>query len=444
MTDFCKRSNDDRLGRVLAKLYSAGLTQVFVTIALEAARKFGVKMASLHLDSSSFHVHGEYDTRKQPTQEEPTAIEITHGYSRDYRPDLKQLIVDLMCSGDGDLPLYLRVADGNESDCAMRAQMLNDFRQQWQVDALFVADAALYSKENLPQMHSLRWLSRVPATNKTAQLLLESISEEALVTSQIAGYKIAECCSNYGGVQQRWLVVESETRQEADRKQFEKRLLKQQEKAQSELWQLSQQQFACAADAMKAAKRFERQLHFHQLAELEIIQRSHHAKSGRPRKDTQPTHCCYLVDHHYDFDKQSKIGETEEKLETPMPEKYIVNLNTEEQEYLYQLTHKGKCAARMFKRAQILLLADEGHTDETIAQMLHVGESTVHRTRQKCVNGGVEIALKEAFRPGGQRKLDGRAEAMLIATACSDAPTGQKRWTMQMLADRKSGTTTSG
>jgi len=252
-------------------------------------------MASLHLDSSSFHVHGEYDTRKQPTQEEPTAIEITHGYSRDYRPDLKQLIVDLMCSGDGDLPLYLRVADGNESDCAMRAQMLNDFRQQWQVDALFVADAALYSKENLPQMHSLRWLSRVPATNKTAQLLLESISEEALVTSQIAGYKIAECCSNYGGVQQRWLVVESETRQEADRKQFEKRLLKQQEKAQSELWQLSQQQFACAADAMKVAKRFESQLRFHQLAELEIIQRSHHAKSGRPRKDTQPIHCCYLV-----------------------------------------------------------------------------------------------------------------------------------------------------
>jgi transposase len=119
-----------------------------------------------------------------------------------------------------------------------------------------------------------------------------------------------------------------------------------------------------------------------------------------------------------------------------MPEKYIVNLNTAEQEYLHQLTHKGKCPARMFKRAQILLLASEGHTDETIAQMLHMGESTVHRTRQKCVDGGVEFALKEAPRPGGQRKLDGRAEAMLIATACSDAPTGQKRWTMQMLADR--------
>ena len=96
--------NDDRLGRGLDKLYSAGLTQVFVTIALEAAGKYGVKMDSLHLDSSSFHVHGEYATSKQSAQEEPTVIEITYGYSRDHRPDLKQFIVDLMCSGDGDIP----------------------------------------------------------------------------------------------------------------------------------------------------------------------------------------------------------------------------------------------------------------------------------------------------------------------------------------------------
>lgn len=119
-----------------------------------------------------------------------------------------------------------------------------------------------------------------------------------------------------------------------------------------------------------------------------------------------------------------------------MPEKYVVNLNVEEREYLHQLTQKGKCAARVFKRAQILLLADEGHSDETIAQMLYVGESTVHRTRQKCIEGGVEFALKEAPRPGGKRKLNGHAEAMLIATACSDTPMGQTRWTMQMLADR--------
>lgn len=287
--------NDDRLGRVLDKLYSEGLTQVFVTIALEAARKFGVKLDSLHLDSSSFHVDGEYAISADEATEEPTAIEITYGYSRDHRPDLKQFIVDLICSGDGDIPLYLRVADGNESDQAMFATILKEFRQQWQCDALFVADAALYSAENLQQMQSLRWLSRVPATLTAAQMLLEEIRDEAFVESIVTGYRIAECCSDYGGVEQRWLVIESKVRQEADTKQLEKRLAKQSEKAQSQLRQLCQQEFACAADAMKAARRFQCQLRFHQLAELEIIKYSHHARSGRPRKDAQPTYCCYKI-----------------------------------------------------------------------------------------------------------------------------------------------------
>lgn len=119
--------NDDRLGRVLDKLYyEAGLTQVFVTVAMEAARKFGVKLDSLHLDSSSFHLHGEYAVSGVQPTEAPRAIEITYGYSRDHRPDLKQFIVDLMCSGDGDIPLYLRVADGNEADQAMFARILKE------------------------------------------------------------------------------------------------------------------------------------------------------------------------------------------------------------------------------------------------------------------------------------------------------------------------------
>jgi transposase len=96
--------------------YEAGLTEVFVTVALCAARKFGVKMDSLYLDSSSFHVDGDYINNTACEEAEPRGIEITYGYSRDHRPDLKQFILDLMCRGDGDIPLYLRVADGNESD----------------------------------------------------------------------------------------------------------------------------------------------------------------------------------------------------------------------------------------------------------------------------------------------------------------------------------------
>jgi len=254
-----------------------------------------VKLDSLHLDSSSFHVHGEYANALEEGEQKPAAIEITYGYSRDHRPDLKQFIVDLMCSGDGDIPLYLRVADGNESDSAIFAHLLQEFRQQWEIDVLFVADAALYSEENIQQMHSLRWLSRVPATLTVAQFLLDNMSQAAFVLSAETGYRIAECCSNYAGVKQRWLIVESEARQEADLKQLEKRLAKQLSQAQSQLRQLCQQEFACAADALKAAKRFESQLRFHQLAALEVIEPPRHAKSGRPGKDAKPIHCHYQI-----------------------------------------------------------------------------------------------------------------------------------------------------
>ena len=119
-----------------------------------------------------------------------------------------------------------------------------------------------------------------------------------------------------------------------------------------------------------------------------------------------------------------------------MAVKYTVNLSESEIKQLQEITSKGKTAARKLKRAQILLLADEGHPDKTIAQMLKVGESTVHRIRQRCVEEGVELALKERPRQGSNRKLDGKTEALLVATACSEAPEGRESWTMQLLADR--------
>jgi len=75
--------------------------------------------------------------------------------------------------------------------------------------------------------------------------------------------------------------------------------------------------------------------------------------------------------------------------------------------------------ARKLKRGQILLMADEGHEDATIAQLLRTSASTVHCTRQGCVEEGLEQSLSERPRSGGKRKLDGKAEALLVATACS-------------------------
>jgi transposase len=87
-------------------------------------------------------------------------------------------------------------------------------------------------------------------------------------------------------------------------------------------------------------------------------------------------------------------------------------------------------------RARILLLGDEGSTDEAIAAALHVHRATVERTRRRLVEGGVDRAPSERPRPGGRAKLDGKQEMVLVALACSHAPEGRSRWTLRLLADR--------
>lgn len=119
-----------------------------------------------------------------------------------------------------------------------------------------------------------------------------------------------------------------------------------------------------------------------------------------------------------------------------MAKKYVVELSSEERSDLLTLIKKGELGARKLNRAHILLLADENRRDETIATMLHTGLSTVARTRQKYVEGGLDFALSERPRPGAQLKLDGRQEAQLIALASSKPPEGRKCWTMQLLANR--------
>lgn len=118
-----------------------------------------------------------------------------------------------------------------------------------------------------------------------------------------------------------------------------------------------------------------------------------------------------------------------------MPAKrYRVDLSEAERVELEHLTHKGKISARKMKRAQILLKASAGWTDEQIVAALDTGRATVERTRQRFVERGLVGALTEDARPGQQRRLDGRAEAQLIALACSERPDGQTHWSMRVLA----------
>jgi transposase len=115
---------------------------------------------------------------------------------------------------------------------------------------------------------------------------------------------------------------------------------------------------------------------------------------------------------------------------------YHIDVTEQERNTLLTVIRKGRAAARKVRRAQILLAAAKGHSEATIARVLHSSVSTIERTRKRCVEAGLEAAVNEHSRPGARRKLAGKPEAFLLALACSEPPAGRTRWTMQLLAGR--------
>ena len=114
--------------------------------------------------------------------------------------------------------------------------------------------------------------------------------------------------------------------------------------------------------------------------------------------------------------------------------RYHVELTEAERCELAALVSSGRRSARKLQRAQVLLAADAGVSDDAIAASIAVGGSTVYRTKRRFVESGLEAALSEEPRPGVERKLTGSEEALLIATACSSPPAGRARWTLELLA----------
>ncbi|TRT80031.1 MAG: IS1634 family transposase [Microcystis aeruginosa Ma_AC_P_19900807_S299] len=279
--------NDDKLGRVMDKLFIKGLDTIFFIIAVKAAQKFGVSLSTSHLDSSSIHVHGQYNTslpevifenqkigNNQELEEiavkSPKEITITYGYSRDHRPDLKQLIIEMICSGDGDIPIFLKLASGNQADSSCFGQIAVEYHKQLEVNSLMVADSALYTESNLKMMSDLQWLCRVPLSIKVAKSLISTIPESEFIDSTIPGYKLGSKTENYAGIEQRWLVVQSQERRESDLGKLTQKITKAESKAVLDLKKLSQERFACEADAIKALSKLSTQFKYHQINESKV------------------------------------------------------------------------------------------------------------------------------------------------------------------------------
>ena len=185
--------NDDGLGRTLDWLYVHDPSKVFAGVANRARQVFGISARQVHVDTTSFSVSGAYSSTGERVQEPGTAAEameaetaliaITHGYSRDHREDLKQWMLALATTHDGDVPLFLHPLDGNSSDkvslLAAVMAIQKHLREANAEPSVYVADNGIYSEANMRQLNAagITWISRVSETSTQAKTVLQEGSQ---------------------------------------------------------------------------------------------------------------------------------------------------------------------------------------------------------------------------------------------------------------------------
>jgi transposase len=288
--------HDDTLGRTVDMLYDYGVTALYSLIAATAAQRLGLAPPFAHLDSTSFHVDGRDNSAEEPDAE---VIHITRGYSRDHRPDLNHVMLDLIVEHQAGIPLLMKPLSGNSSDVQDFGQVVTEHMKQLQATygtTSLVADSALYSAENLQKLGEtgITWITRVPATVTEAQ---EALPQAHPDTMEPLGEDSRDhvLASTYGGVAQRWILCYSAQRRPQAQRSVDKHWL-QQRVAEAKAFQtLCRTAFACAADAQQALTTFTHGWQAASVHEGTIYPMPRYGKRGRPGQDTIPVQVVYQI-----------------------------------------------------------------------------------------------------------------------------------------------------
>jgi transposase len=276
--------NRFKLGRTLDEVNTYGGDLLFSELALAVCQHETIDQRFSHLDTTSFSLTGEY-----VPESDQQAIAITHGYSKDHRPDLKQAVLELMVSQDGGVPLVSKTWDGNASDSQVfqdRAKALLSTFKHSPTPRYLVADSKLYNDENAKQLAQLGWITRIPGTLKlVSQVIRQALREEPWqAVDDTTRYHHLDLC-HYGMVQ-RWLVVCSEAATQRAEKSVSKAQKRELEAIQKQLFHLQAKRFETQQSAQAALAALSGTWRYHQVARTELIEHKRYAGKGRPSAKT--------------------------------------------------------------------------------------------------------------------------------------------------------------
>jgi len=272
--------NRFKLGRSLDDVSLYGCDLLFSELSLSVCAQEGVETRFNHLDTTSFSLTGDYI----PESDEQ-AIAITHGYSKDHRPDLKQAVLELMVSQDGGVPLLSKSWDGNTSDTQVfqeRAQALLKTLKDSPSPRYLVADSKLYHEDNAEHLKELGFITRIPNTLKlTGQVIRQALEMGTWQPcDEQTRYQCLELC--HFGMEQRWLVVHSEAAAWRAEATVTKAQRREHEAIQKQLFHLQAKRFEAPELAQEALAVLAKKWTYHEIASSQLIEHKCYATQGRP------------------------------------------------------------------------------------------------------------------------------------------------------------------
>ena len=285
--------NRHRLGRVLDDIHEYGSELLFSEIALHAVEQIGLDQRFTSIDTTSFSVSGDYDE-----QTDEKTITLTHGYSKDHRPDLKQLVLELVTSHDGGIPLMMKSFDGNAGDSKIFKERCHAFLASFKGDSflsIIMVDSKLYHEDNVSQLQNLKFITRIPSTyTAEKEVVREALSSPywTEIGSENAYY---EKKMSHLEMDQRWLVVLSQSAQQRASKTVTKRINKEYALVEKAIMHLRNKEFACEKDAQQSIDDLSKKFEYHSILLDKIVCRDCYGDRGRPKKEEQPTHQVYQV-----------------------------------------------------------------------------------------------------------------------------------------------------
>ena len=286
--------NQNLFGRNLDLIHEIDVTQFFMRLSAHTVRQLKLPCLGTHIDTTSIHVDGKYNSDRDAKE---GVVKITKGYSRDHRPDLNQVGLQLIVENQAGIPLVMQALDGNSSDKESFKAAINTHVKQLQTDLgveYIVGDSALYTAKSLEEMKDISWISRVPETLSDAKYMIEEISPQ--LTVDLRQEASSSVCMNYAGVQQRWVVNYSPQAYQRALKSVNKQCLKLSSQELKQFEKLCQNEFACEKDAVKAIEALEKKLKMTEVSEFSVIKKPRFNKKGRPTKEAQPDYYTWRIE----------------------------------------------------------------------------------------------------------------------------------------------------